>query len=103
MAVDGLNPGDVLTGEQMQALFEMGLHPLAEQRQRQLLCAANSVWRIKADQRGRVRSDLELGRLGFVFLTAAAVKGAVLLGGVQIDELVVPEEMEVLTANNLHA
>jgi DNA primase catalytic core len=34
--IDGLNPGDVVTAEQMQALFGAGLHPLAEQRQRQL-------------------------------------------------------------------
>jgi DNA primase catalytic core len=34
--IDGLNPGDVVTTEQMRALFGAGLHPLAEQRQRQL-------------------------------------------------------------------
>ena len=34
--IDGLNPGDVVTAEQMRALFGAGLHPLAEQRQRQL-------------------------------------------------------------------
>ena len=34
--IDGLTPGDVVTAEQMQALFGAGLHPLAEQRQRQL-------------------------------------------------------------------
>ena len=30
--IDGLNPGDVVTTEQMRALFGAGLHPLAEQR-----------------------------------------------------------------------
>jgi conjugative relaxase-like TrwC/TraI family protein len=34
--IDGLNRGDVVTAEQMRALFGAGLHPLAEQRQRQL-------------------------------------------------------------------
>jgi hypothetical protein len=34
--IDELNPGDVVTAEQMRALFGAGLHPLAEQRQRQL-------------------------------------------------------------------
>src|SRR5215211_6313737 len=34
--IDGLNPGDVVTAEQMRALFGAGLHPLAEQRQKQL-------------------------------------------------------------------
>jgi conjugative relaxase-like TrwC/TraI family protein len=34
--IDELNPGDAVTTEQMQALFGAGLHPLAEQRQRQL-------------------------------------------------------------------
>src|SRR5918999_3309779 len=34
--IDGLTPGDMVTAEQMQALFGAGLHPLAEQRQRQL-------------------------------------------------------------------
>jgi TrwC relaxase len=34
--IDDLNPGDVVTAEQMRALFGAGLHPLAEQRQRQL-------------------------------------------------------------------
>ena len=34
--VDGLNAGDVVTAEQMQALFGVGLHPLAAQRQQQL-------------------------------------------------------------------
>src|SRR5215203_5138569 len=34
--IDGLNPGDVVTTEQMRALFGAGLHPLAAQRQRQL-------------------------------------------------------------------
>jgi TrwC relaxase len=34
--IDGLNPGDVVTTEQMRALFGAGLHPLAEQRQQQL-------------------------------------------------------------------
>jgi hypothetical protein len=34
--IDGLNPDDVVTAEQMQALFGAGLHPLAAQRQRQL-------------------------------------------------------------------
>ena len=34
--IDGLDPGDVVTAEQMRALFGAGLHPLAEQRQRQL-------------------------------------------------------------------
>jgi hypothetical protein len=34
--IDGLNPGDVVTAEQMRVLFGAGLHPLAEQRQRQL-------------------------------------------------------------------
>ncbi|PKQ21907.1 MAG: transfer protein Tra, partial [Actinobacteria bacterium HGW-Actinobacteria-5] len=30
--VDGLDPGDIVTIEQMQALFGAGLHPLAQQR-----------------------------------------------------------------------
>jgi hypothetical protein len=34
--IDGLNPGDVVTAEQMRALFGAGLHPLAAQRQQQL-------------------------------------------------------------------
>src|SRR5215217_3133494 len=34
--IDGLTPGDMVTAEQMQALFGAGLHPLAGQRQRQL-------------------------------------------------------------------
>ena len=34
--IDGLNPGDVVTAEQMRALFGAGVHPLAAQRQRQL-------------------------------------------------------------------
>jgi DNA primase catalytic core len=34
--IDGLNPGDVVTTEQMRALFGAGLHPLAVERQRQL-------------------------------------------------------------------
>jgi conjugative relaxase-like TrwC/TraI family protein len=34
--IDGLYPGDVVTAEQMRALFGAGLHPLAEQRQLQL-------------------------------------------------------------------
>jgi DNA primase catalytic core len=35
-SIDELNPGDVVTTEQMRALFGAGLHPLAEQRQRHL-------------------------------------------------------------------
>jgi conjugative relaxase-like TrwC/TraI family protein len=34
--IDELNPADVVTAEQMRALFGAGLHPMAEQRQRQL-------------------------------------------------------------------
>jgi conjugative relaxase-like TrwC/TraI family protein len=34
--IDGLNPGDPVTAEQMRALFGCGLHPLAELRQQQL-------------------------------------------------------------------
>src|SRR5207342_3984082 len=34
--IDGLETGDPVTAEQMQALFGVGLHPLAAQRQRQL-------------------------------------------------------------------
>ena len=34
--IDGLNPGDVVTAEQMRALFGAGLHPLAAERQQQL-------------------------------------------------------------------
>jgi DNA primase catalytic core len=34
--IDGLQAGDPVTAEQMQALFGVGLHPLAVQRQRQL-------------------------------------------------------------------
>jgi hypothetical protein len=34
--IDELNAGDMVTAEQMRALFGAGLHPLAEQRQRQL-------------------------------------------------------------------
>src|SRR5215204_3537408 len=34
--IAGLTPGDMVTAEQMQALFGAGLHPLAEQRQQQL-------------------------------------------------------------------
>jgi conjugative relaxase-like TrwC/TraI family protein len=36
VGIDGLNPGDVVTTEQMRALFGAGLHPLAAQRQQQL-------------------------------------------------------------------
>jgi DNA primase catalytic core len=35
-SIDGLNPGDVVTTEQMRALFGAGLHPLAVERQQQL-------------------------------------------------------------------
>ena len=34
--IDGLNVGDPVTAEQMRALFCCGMHPLAEQRLRQL-------------------------------------------------------------------
>jgi len=34
--IDGLNAGDPVTAEQMRALFGAGMHPLAEQRIRQL-------------------------------------------------------------------
>ena len=34
--IDGLTAGDVVTAEQMRALFGCGLHPLAELRQQQL-------------------------------------------------------------------
>jgi len=34
--IDGLQAGDPVTGEHMRALFGVGLHPLAEQRQQQL-------------------------------------------------------------------
>ena len=34
--IDGLNVGDPVTAEQMRALFGCGMHPLAEQRLRQL-------------------------------------------------------------------
>ncbi len=34
--IDGLQAGDPVTAEQMQALFGVGLHPLATQRQQQL-------------------------------------------------------------------
>ena len=34
--IDGLNAGDLVTAEQMRALFGVGLHPLAEQRREQL-------------------------------------------------------------------
>ncbi len=34
--IDGLKAGDPVTAEQMQALFGVGLHPLATQRQQQL-------------------------------------------------------------------
>src|SRR4030095_8062977 len=34
--IDGLQVGDPVTAEQMQALFGVGLHPLAEQRQQKL-------------------------------------------------------------------
>jgi conjugative relaxase-like TrwC/TraI family protein len=34
--IGGLNPGDVVTAEQMRALFGAGLHPLAVERQQQL-------------------------------------------------------------------
>jgi conjugative relaxase-like TrwC/TraI family protein len=34
--IDGLNPGDVVTTEQMRALFGAGLHPLAVERQQEL-------------------------------------------------------------------
>jgi DNA primase catalytic core len=34
--IDGLQAGDPVTGEQMRALFGVGLHPLAMQRQQQL-------------------------------------------------------------------
>jgi len=34
--IDGLTVGDVVTADQMRALFGAGLHPLAAQRQQQL-------------------------------------------------------------------
>jgi hypothetical protein len=34
--IDGLQAGDPVTAEQMRALFGVGLHPLAVQRQQQL-------------------------------------------------------------------
>ena len=36
IGIDGLNPGDVVTAEQMLNLFGNGLHPLAQQRQEAL-------------------------------------------------------------------
>jgi hypothetical protein len=47
--------------------------------------------------------SLDSARLGLVLLTPASVKGAVRLTGAQIDLLVVPEKMDVLTANDLDA
>ena len=34
--IDGLNAGDPVTAEQMKALFGLGLHPLAAERQASL-------------------------------------------------------------------
>src|SRR5215207_4006122 len=42
--IDELNPGDVVTIEQMRALFGAGLHPLAVERQRQLQGPDLTVW-----------------------------------------------------------
>jgi conjugative relaxase-like TrwC/TraI family protein len=36
VGIDGLNAGDVVTAEQMQALFGAGMHPLAQERSRAL-------------------------------------------------------------------
>jgi DNA primase catalytic core len=46
--IDGLNPGDVVTAEQMRALFGAGMHPLAAQRQQQLEGQDLTVWDYRA-------------------------------------------------------
>src|SRR5215207_5549373 len=49
--IDGLNPGDVVTAEQMQALFGAGMHPLAAQRLEQLEAADLTAANVKAATR----------------------------------------------------
>ena len=49
--IDGLNPGDVVTAEQMQALFGAGMHPLAAQRLEQLAAVDLTAANIKAATR----------------------------------------------------
>jgi hypothetical protein len=62
--IDGLNPGDVVTTEQMRALFGAGLHPLAVERQQQLQGPNLTVRDYQAVTRlGRTVQDLPAGRL----------------------------------------
>jgi conjugative relaxase-like TrwC/TraI family protein len=53
VGIDGLNAGDIVTAEQMRALFGSGLHPLAQERSRALYeqnASANQV--LKATRLG---------------------------------------------------
>jgi len=51
--IAGLNAGDIVTAEQMQALFGAGLHPLAQQRSRALFeQGATSIEILKATRLG---------------------------------------------------
>jgi TrwC relaxase len=60
--IDGLNPGDVVTAEQMRALFGAGLHPLAVERQQQLQ-GPDRAGLPGSDSAGRTVQDLPAGRL----------------------------------------
>ena len=59
--IDGLNPGDVVTTEQMRALFGAGLHPLAEQRQQQLQGPPDGAGLPVGDPAGGAVQDLPAG------------------------------------------
>lgn len=53
VGIDGLNAGDIVTAEQMQALFGAGLHPLAQERSRALFeQGASSLEILKATRLG---------------------------------------------------
>jgi hypothetical protein len=47
--------------------------------------------------------NLQSARLGSVFLTPTMLRGSVVLAGAQIDELVVPEKIDILAPNDLDA
>ena len=56
--IDGLQAGDPVTAEQMQALFGVGLHPLATQRQQQLQGPTNRPRLSGGDPAGGAVQDL---------------------------------------------
>ena len=49
--IDGLTAGDVVTAEQMQALFGLGLHPLAAEQQAAVVDDQLAVQNVEADRR----------------------------------------------------